>query len=635
MMLSLPRCRLLATLSLLVTAFLFAGPVPARADAVGALDAEILGLEPAVLVDGADLTLRVRVTNRTEKPVAGATLRLLAQEWTPNTRSSLARWLDEERYDATLLLSTTEVPDLAAGASHESTLTVPASAFGFDTWGPRGIEVFASAPPDADGVRPDSDRERTWVIWWNEPRVTPIGLAVLSPITRTAAELTAGADDGRIDALLRQATLPGVTGVVDPSVGTGEWALPWGNADTAALVAAGHTDLLAAAYADVGRPVDWPPVPDLETLATTPGEVLVVSDAVVAPQEFRAYTPHGVGEVAGRTAVVVDTLLSDALTGTATVDGTIHRIDGVVRSQFLAATAAVLVRERPAAARTVFASLPFDDDASRAGLLAGLADLPWVAPMTLAEALVMDARTPLDGSALPADVQLPGSAVSASDLALASDTAAELEVFEEVVGEGVLAPLLRDLALVPSLAWRDAPAARTALLREAAGTVDDLGGGLEIRGASSINLVSESANFPVTVVSTLPTDATVQLVLVPSERGLSQAEPVTVTVPAGGEVSATVPVRGVGWGDITVAIHLATSAGVQVGDAVEIPVRVRADWENIAVGGLLTFGAFAFVFGIIRTVLRNRRTGRARELEEATEQLVGRDRELTRATGRP
>ena len=68
---------------------------------------------------------------------------------------------------------------------------------------------------------------------------------------------------------------------------------------------------------------------------------------------------------------------------------------------------------------------------------------------------------------------------------------------------------------------------------------------------------------------------------------------------------------------------------------VEIPVRVRADWENIAVGGLLTFGAFAFVFGIIRTVLRNRRTGRARELEEATEQLVGRDRELTRATGRP
>ena len=247
----------------------------------------------------------------------------------------------------------------------------------------------------------------------------------------------------------------------------------------------------------------------------------------------------------------------------------------------------------------------------------------------------MDARTPLDGSALPTAVQLPGSAVSASDLALASDTAAELEVFEEVVGEGVLAPLLRDLALVPSLAWRDAPAARTALLREAAGAADDLGGGLEIRGASSVNLVSESANFPVTVVSTLPTDATVQLVLVPSERGLSQAEPVTVTVPAGGEVSATVPVRGVGWGDITVAIHLATSAGVQVGDAVEIPVRVRADWENIAVGGLLTFGAFAFVFGIIRTVLRNRRTGRARELEEATEQLVGRDRELTRATGRP
>lgn len=560
-----------AALSLLVALLLFA--TPARGDTAGTLDAEILGLEPAVLVAGSQLTLRVGVTNRTDATVEEGTVRLLAQEWTPNTLQSLARWLEPGRYDATLLLASADLPALPPGAGHTATISVDAAAFGFDTWGPRGIEVLASAPPNADGDQSGSDRERAWVLWWNEPQVTPVGVGVLSPVVPTVAELGGPTvASSRIAALLRQAELPGVTAVLDPSlvpdavpeVPAGAWTLPWGNADTAALVDARQP--VAGLYDDgPAGTVDWLATPDLATLAGTAGDVVVVPGSLVTPQDLRAYTPHGVGELAGRTAVVVDPELTDALVGTPGAGGG----DLVQRRQLLAATTAVLVRERPGTARTVFAALPLDDDASRADLIRGLAELPWVRPTPLDDALADDARTALRAS-LPEVADLPRSAVTAADLRLAASTAQELEAFREVLGSPVIDPFLRDLALVPALAWREAPTVRDGIVRDAADAAEQFATGLQIRGASNINLVSESANFPVTVVSALPVDATVQLVLVPSERGLEQAAPVEVTVPANGEVSTTVPVSGVGWGDITVTAHLSTPSGVQLGDAVEI-----------------------------------------------------------------
>lgn len=587
--------------------------LPARADTVGALDVELLDIEPAVLVEGSELTVRARVTNRTETRVADATVELRAQEWTPTTRTALARWLEEDVYTATLPLLTVELPSLEPGATHTATLAVDAADFGFTTWGPRGIEVSASAP--AESVSPD--RERAWVIWWDDPGVTPIGIGFLSPITPTVAELTDPASaSGRTTALLAQATLPGVTPMLDPALDVPAarelaqaWLLPWGNADAAALVAAGRSDLLTALRGDPGgmNTLDWLPELDQATLAGTDGDVVVAAD--IPPAQPRSYTPHGVGELAGRTVVVTDTGLSDALRGTVT--GTRHALNPVQQRQFVAATAAVVVRERPSSARTVFAALPADDDASRASLITLVSTLPFVVPTTLAEAVAGPERTELN-STLPAEADLPPAAVSADELRRATEATAELDVLREVVAEPetVIDPLLRQLSTVPSLAWRAAPQARAALLNEITQVGRTYTTGLEIRGASTVNMVSESANFPVTVVSTLPVDATVALDLVPSARGLEQAAPVTVTVPAGGEVAATVPVSGVGWGDITVTVHLRTPSGAYVGDAVEIPVRVRAEWENIAVIGLVAFASFGLVLGTIRTVRRNRRTVR-------------------------
>ncbi len=252
-------------------------------------------------------------------------------------------------------------------------------------------------------------------------------------------------------------------------------------------------------------------------------------------------------------------------------------------------------------------------------------------PSTLGEALASETRTALDATLLPVEPELTG-AVTASDLRLADSTRETLELFSEVVvdPEATVEPLLADLAILPSVAWRSAPAARALLLDGVATAAQAYASGLTIRGASSINMVSETANFPVTIVSSLPEDATVQVELLPSERGLEQAEPVEVTVPAEGEVTAVVPVSGVGWGDITVEVHLAAPSGTQLGDAVEIPVRVRANWESLGMTALVLAGGLAFVVGIVRTVLRNRRSGRAAEVEAAARRLAEADRDAIR-----
>ncbi|MGM0385183.1 MAG: DUF6049 family protein [Actinomycetota bacterium] len=646
-MMTLLRCwqSLLVTILLLAAAPLIAGPAHAEVAAEdGVLDAEFLALDPVVLVEGSELTLRVRVTNRTDAVVEGGTIRLLAQEWTPNTRTSLTRWLDEDRYDATLLLHSDELPVLEPGAGHEATLTVDAAAFRFNTWGPRGIEVFASAPANDDGVRPPSDRERAWVIWWNEPAITPVGIGFLSPVVPTVTELTdPGSSSIRVRALLDQATIPGVTTVVDPALLEGAlvtaaadraWTLPWGNADSAALLAAGRADLLtdlrersATALPGAAGTIDWPAEPDLATLSGTTGDVVVVDDVVAPPTEARSYTRHAVGTLADRTAVVLDTPLGDALTATATVDGTTFVLTDVQRRQYLAAATAVLVRERPGEARAVFAALPSLGGAEHADLLQTVAEFPWVTPTTLGDALATEKRTALDTALLAPEPELT-SAVTAAELRRADSARETLTLFGQVVTDPAttVEPLLADLAIVPSVAWRSAPGARALLLDGVAATADAYASGLAIRGASSINMVSESANFPVTIISSLPEDATVQVHLMPSERGLEQAEPVAVTVPAGGEVTAEVPVSGVGWGDITVEVHLAAPSGTQLGDAVEIPVRVRANWESLGMTALVLVGMLAFVVGIVRTVLRNRRTGRAEEVEAAARRLAQEDR---------
>ncbi|MFC2659709.1 MAG: DUF6049 family protein [Actinomyces sp.] len=82
----------------------------------------------------------------------------------------------------------------------------------------------------------------------------------------------------------------------------------------------------------------------------------------------------------------------------------------------------------------------------------------------------------------------------------------------------------------------------------------------------------------------------------------------TLTVPADGQATATVPVKAVGSGDVDLTIMLLAADGTAVGAPQNVHMRVHADWET---RGTRVMGAglvILLIGGIVRTVRRGRRT---------------------------
>lgn len=656
----LPRCRrsrLAGFVFLAAAAMLPLAGLPAgAADDAPPLDLEIVDLAPVVLAGDADLRLTVAATNTTDAPIDEATVTLRAQEWTPNTRTSLEGWLDPGRYRATRTLQATTLTVLAAGERREFEFSVPAADFRFDAWGPRGVEVRAD--PVAAGVALDPDRERTWVLWWNEPRVSPTEVGVLAPVTPTVEELS-GYSPGlvRLRTLLQQATLPGVTPALDPVIlsladedpqldalltaeatarAATSFLLPWANADATALLHGGRSPLyhsllergtaaLDAAGARAAGTLDWPTTPDLATLAGTTGDVVVLPSTAFPELAALTYTRDARATVEGRAAVVTDSGLTTAIADAVTSTGA--TLTPLQQRQFVAATLAVVTRERPNDSRLVLLALPFDDDGAAAPIIEAIATLPWVTPVRLAEVLTPEAP-PLSSAGIAAEPELPEGALTAADLARLEAVTDDVLLAERMAADpaAFTEPLISRLALQPSATWREQPAARAVQLDEVAATARALTAGVAVSDSSPILMVNDSANFPVRLTSTAPVDAVVRVNLLPSDRRMDMTSQV-VTVPAGGEILTRVPVTAVGWGDLVVTVRLSTEFGEWLGQPVQIPVRIRADWEDVALTTLTAGAAVAFLFGIYRTVRRNRATGRAAQMEAVAEELDAATRE--------
>ncbi len=628
----------------------------------GSLDVSIVNVEPMVLVEGDTLGVTVQVTNRTNADIEGAGVELAGQGWTPNTRTSLTRWLDPDVYFATIELTTAPLPDLTPGSTAEVRLEVPATDLHFNTWGPRGIEVTSVPPPAEDdgGVGsgsaavPRADRERSWAIWWNEPAVEPLPFGVLVPVSPTAEELSLGSGwQSRYEAFLAQGTEPGVTLLVDPSPldfppTTPEdrgavaahladahevWTLPWACADTEALVGAGRAAMveefaersaheLEAIGVTVSGHLDGTIDPTPAAAAATTGPLVLMSDSV-AGWSGRG-TPSGVVSIDGRQAIVLDEIIRDVLGGATEVDGAVVPLTNSQQRQLLAATTIVTIREDPQRTRPLFASFPIDDDGQDAALVGTVTQLPWISPMTLSDAAdYFPGSLAIDGDETLSSSTLPASAVTAGELSEADAIQSRFEVFEEVVADpaAISAPAVDQLDIVAARAWRDAPSERARILASARELVTSLDGRLSIVAPSSVLMISETSNFPVTVVNGLASDATVVVSLESNDRRLQQVDPQTITVAAEGEFRAEIPVTAVGSGDLTIEIALHTPSGTPLGTSLPIEVRMRADWENVGLVTLIALASVFFVFGIAQTVRRNLREDRSAVMEEAVEQF--------------
>ncbi|MFT0848815.1 DUF6049 family protein [Actinomycetaceae bacterium L2_0104] len=151
-----------------------------------------------LLESGQDLRVRAEITNPLEEPISITGISLLGQDWTPDTRSRVLRFLEGGPAALSLLqhLDTTQedfaVQSIAAGESASFDFTVPREELGwsdsFDSWGPRGIEVEAQL---GDGTELS---DRSLVVVSPGTELTPMPTGVVVPVTQSATDLAGHSD---------------------------------------------------------------------------------------------------------------------------------------------------------------------------------------------------------------------------------------------------------------------------------------------------------------------------------------------------------------------------------------------------------------------------------------------------------
>lgn len=634
-----------------------ARPAETPADAV---TVEILDVTPAFLTPGTPLTVRGVVRNGTTTALDAGVVSLRLQSRSPTSRRSLDSWLDPSTTFRTTPLADTET-SVPAGQERAVTLTVPAEDLGVGSvpWGPHGVELRVTG---ADEV---AVRDRTVLVWASETSAQPTSLALLVPLAPTAADFREAADGGVPVAVAAQERVRGivqataeattVAWALDPSllagaadvttpgvedlegtlragsVGRDVVALPYADADVAALTHAEQGGLLTAAE-DRGASLRaasgvsttpglaWPagPAVDLATvgaLAADGATAVVVPAEQMAPERELTFTPTGRATVPGEegdvAALLADGPLSAALAGTREDD---RALDPAARAldarQYLLASTAMITAERPNDPRAVLAALPRDfhgDAAALADRIATVVSAPWVSPVTLsAFAATPDPEIAREG--LPAEAVADGEARRGLLRAVEHERGALLAFAQIVPDPEALVRPQDDLLLqTTSVAWRPEPDARSTFAVGSSRAVSELLGGVGVVDSATVNLISSSGELPVTVRNDLDQAVSVRLRLTSRDPAIQLPDPVPVELGPASEEAVGVPVRAVGSSDVTIVADLLNAEGVRVGTAVSFEVRVRADWENVGTAVVAGVIGVGFVLGLVRNIRRGRR----------------------------
>ncbi|GIG20699.1 hypothetical protein Cch01nite_14230 [Cellulomonas chitinilytica] len=409
------------------------------------------------------------------------------------------------------------------------------------------------------------------------------------------------------------------------------WALPWADPDIAAAAHADRADLVTLA-ARTGTeistlPVDgtllWAPPgpgPDRSTAAVTGAanaRALVIGPDSGLSEE-RVSGADGarqrVGTTTGTaTALVGDTTLTDLLVDPDAVEPGSTTATAVQRAL---AELAVLARSGDGAPPALLLSPGRSwtpDDARLDALLGAFAAAPWVQVRSAATLLEGedDAHGTLPATAhdadelAPAGVQALGAARERA-LGFATVTTDPQSLLDGVDTE-ILAPL--------SVAWREDPAARDALVAATVTSVDARTTGLSLGAQGDITVISASSEVRLSVRNDLAVPATVLVDVQPRKACLEVGEPEPVTVAPNSEKSVPVHLVANANCDVVVVAQLTSTEGAPVSPPLQFTARVSPTIENvgtIVVGVLLAIG---LILGIVRTVRRGQSARRGARTE--------------------
>lgn len=670
--------RLLATTTAVLTVLavallgLVAGSAaPAHADDVG-LRVDIDDVSPAVLQTDDTLVVTGRVVNTTAEEVGRPQVRLLMQRHVPAGTDALAEWFDgtsvlNVRALTGWNLVASEDP-LPVGGSVPFRIELPTTGTfdQFSAWGPRGIEVQASAGAPAFATA------RTTLLWYpgGPDAPSPVEQTMLAPLTPTAQEWRTALSEQlpvgevaaerllavldavgpttslAVDPVLLESRAPGAVSTADlgaaaPGPGTAQAeliarlaqtdnrrdliGLAYADADLAAIAA---VDVSAAAeddgaqlwrsgvdrgrmlFAEAGLTVEnvtWPAgeltSAGVDLLAASDTEAVVIDSGAVAATEAAPTLARVTTDRGTVEALVADERLGSALVSPAAGSGAAAR-------QATLALSAVLMRELPITAGGVLVVLPRDlgagDLEETASRVEALTSAPWLETTNMRSLL---GRTGTGGVTLdlPQDPG-PDGGLSPSVVREVADGQALVTAYGEAAG-GVLVDAYAPMLLgTLSATFAGQADVRSAMLDAATASMAELAGSIRIAPGSDVLLISEASAMPVTLTNDLPVPADVYVELAPQQSWLQARQVPVETLAPGESTTVRIPITAVANGNVNVEVHVLPEAGGRdLAEPATFAVRVRADWETIGtavVAGLLTI---AFVIGLVRTIRRGGR----------------------------
>ncbi|WP_238476266.1 DUF6049 family protein [Agromyces mariniharenae] len=197
-----------------------------------------------------------------------------------------------------------------------------------------------------------------------------------------------------------------------------------------------------------------------------------------------------------------------------------------------------------------------------------------------------------------------------SAIARMVETEARLAEFATVLTDESLitGPTRRQLLSLLDVAWLEDPDVWEAEVAEWLVAQRATLGSVSVVPSSTINVVSTETGVPTTIENTLPYPVTVVVDVAPSNGRLIVEDQVEATVEPQSRSTVRVPVAaGVGNGEVSLAVSLTSTTGVPIGDTVEIPANVQADWEGLGAAILAVIVVLVFGIGLWRNIRRRRR----------------------------
>lgn len=605
-------------------------PTGTPADVSAQLDA----YGPAVVGGGQSLSANLTLTNASPFPVPQVSVSLAVTRQPLHTREQLA-----EFFDNPALMATRSVAAVAAGTPEldedDEPLTTGTLAGGKSA----PVRVAASAsdlalPEGTVGVygvtvsyKVGSTTEfvDAMAMTWLDAEVAPLPVTTIATITGVPS---------RVSTLLNGANLDGVTLLVDPTAlsavadhstlaGHESYVLPATNPDVASLAHAGDTALIEFALED-SRSRAWSDVANQPWLALSG----VADTSVVSwgHQHDAVATLFDRSHATRSPDVTDDAGWSHAVTTVTTADN--QKVSLVVPDAGLSDLVATYRPADPAGPSRIVAEsalIALGGDGERGIVvspgvdwvvtgeepspnLAALMSAPWVVQRTLAEAL----SQPATGIATLPTTQGVDQDVAVNDvdaLAARLHALARLSLTAQIP-DSVLIPNGRILLGGVATATRGNVERQTAALDSATRSVDATLASVDIARSSDVNLIATSGEVPITVRNDLAVSSTVTVVMRSTSPNLVVKGRPEVTVPAGGEVTAMIPVEAVSSADVALSVWLVNPDNDPISEPHAFQMRVRADWGNAATAVFTGLLVLVMVGGIIRTIRRGRKDTR-------------------------